>query len=498
MSSDGKDLFGSTKIFIDKRSKPVCLRSYQENALDRCSSVGNTFLFGHDMGTGKTFTAIKWLIENNIYIALIICPKSVLDVWPIELKKFKKSFPDIMTDDFDYRVIVLSERDGNTEDKAEKMIKEIKKSSREKKRVLVAINYDSSWRAPLGMTVEKKKVVSLGYIGSINWQGLILDESHRIKDPSSNASTFAFHIGKKIKNKILLTGTPMPNSPLDLFGQFRVINPTLLGISFFHFKQTYARYKDCGGFKKFLGMKNEDILSKKLSPYIDIIKSSDVLDLPDAQDIEIFVDLSPKAKKIYSELEKDLYTEIKEGHLSVDTALVKMLRLCQITGGCMPIDDENGARDFINIDSSKEDALYDLLLDVPIDEPIIVFCRFRHEVEFVRRVFEKQKRKHGELTGSGNDYKDFYNGAIDALAVNLRSGGLGVDFTRARLNYYIDPGLSLGDYLQTRKRSHRGGQTRNVTYYHLIARGTIDEKIYDNLDKKLSLVESIMDQIKGI
>lgn len=491
------DIFSPTKTFITQRDVPMCLRSYQENGLEKCEAAGDTFLFGHDMGTGKTFTAIKWLVENNIYIALIVCPKAVLDVWPIEIKKFKSSFPSIMTDTFNYNVIVLNENDGSVEKKAEKMMREIKKSSLEKRRVIVVINYDSFWRAPLGMTVVGKKIESLGYIGAIKWQAMILDESHRIKDPASRASLYSYHLGKAIRKKILLTGTPMPNSPLDLFGQFRTIDPTILGSSFYAFKQMYANFKDLGGFKKFVGMKNEKTLIDKLSKYIDIVHSNDVLDLPPTQDIQILVDLGAKAQKIYRALESDLYAEIDEGSLTVDTALVKMLRLCQVTGGSLPFDDENDERKIVVIDKAKEEALDDLLEDVPIDEPIVVFCKFRHEIDFVLRVFEKQKRKHGELSGRKNDYKAFYNGNIDALVAQLRSGGLGVDFTRARLNYYIDPGLSLGDFLQTRKRSHRSGQTRDVIYYHLIARGTIDVKVYENLDKKENLVKALMNQIRS-
>lgn len=478
----------SSKELMD-RGVPRFLRDYQEHALDRSCGVPG-FVLGHDMGTGKTFTALKYMLERNIRIVLISCPKSVLDVWPIEIEKFRNLFLKFYN--VKYNVIILD--DIGVEKKAKTLISEVKKAAAKKEPVIVIVNYDSIWRSPLGMTVEDKKITSLGRLAEIKWQLHIMDEAHRLKDSSSKASIYCYQLNKKIPFRLALSGTPMPHSPLDLYGILRAIDPSILGISYYQFKAKYAKYIDCGGFKKFVGMQNSNELLSLINRYIDIVSSNDVLSLPETQHIARYVRLGVKAQKIYNELESKFYSEVEEGKVSVSIALVKMLRLSQITGGSVPFDEETEASKII--DTAKEDALDDIIKDLPEDEPIIVFCRFKHEIEMIKRVFEKNKRSYGQMNSQGNDYLDFLNEKINSLAVQIRSGGVGVNFTRARYNIYINTGLSLGDYKQSLKRSHRSGQDRSVFYYHIIAKGTIDEDTYKNLDSKEELVVSIMNGIK--
>lgn len=89
------------------------------------------------------------------------------------------------------------------------------------------------------------------------------------------------------------------------------------------------------------------------------------------------------------------------------------------------------------------------------------------------------------------------NGEIDCMAINIRSGGVGVNLTRARYCAYINTGLSLGDFEQSLKRTDRYGQDQHVFYYHFIAKRTIDEKIYESLRNKKD-VSSVLEGVKKI
>lgn len=470
-------------------------REHQNRACSRASRVTG-FAIAHDMGTGKSLTTIKYIYDNNCRLVLISCPKSVMSVWPGEFAKFNNKFPSMHVD---HKIIVLNK--GTIDDKVNFLITELTKAQREKKPAVVIINYDSIWRAPLGMLMDKRKVVSLGVLDSVKWDLHVMDEVHRIKDPGSKASIYCYHVNKAIRRRLGLSGTIMPHSPMDLYGVFRAIDVSILRMTFQQFKAKYANYKKVAvkgqnesvrEFDKFLGMKNLEELHSKLADYIDIVRSEDVLDLPEQIHEKIFVELNPKATKAYRELYSKFHTEVEEGKLTVSTAMVKMLRLNQITGGAMPLDDGG----VMVIDTSKVDALEDILEDIPIDEPVIVFSRFKHECAAIRKVFEKQKRRHGELSGSCNDLADFMACKIDAMSVQIRSGGVGVDFTRARYCFYINTGLSLGDYQQSIKRAHRDGQTRSVFYYHIIAQGTVDEAIYEALSNKKDVVDAVMDGIQ--
>lgn len=466
-----------------------CLRPYQENAIIKSNGKAG-YAYAHDMGTGKSFTVIKELCDRNARLVLISCPKSVMSVWPSEFQKFKNLFHEFY---INYRIIVLD--DAGVDKKAKSLIKEIKEAGQKRIPVVVIINYDSIWRAPLGMTMNGKKIVSLGVLGMISWQVHIMDEIHRIKDPSSKASTYCYHLNKKIPLKRGLSGTIMPHSPLDIYGVFRALDVSIFGMSFFQFKAKYAKFKDLGGFKKFIGMNNTDEFNTILNRYADFVKSEDVITLLPTTHETRYVELGSKARKIYDDLERLFFAEVDSGQITVDTALIKMLRLNQITGGAVAVDGQEGV---MQIDTAKMDALSDLIEDLPDNEPLIVFTRFRHECEYVRRVFEKHGRRHGELSGSQNDLQKFKDGEIDCMAVNIRSGGVGVDFTRARYCAYINTGLSLGDFEQSLKRTDRYGQKRHVFFYHFIAKRTIDEKIYESLRNKKEVVSFVLEGVKKI
>jgi len=129
---------------------------------------------------------------------------------------------------------------------------------------------------------------------------------------------------------------------------------------------------------------------------------------------------------------------------------------------------------------------------LPRDEPIVVFARFTDEIDRILKAFKTAGRTFGEVTGRRKDLDSWYDGKINSLAVQIQAGGVGIDLTRARYAVYWSTGFSLGDYEQSLARVHRPGQTRSVNYIHLIAKGTIDEKIYGALKSRANLVESVL------
>jgi len=181
---------------------------------------------------------------------------------------------------------------------------------------------------------------------------------------------------------------------------------------------------------------------------------------------------------------------------------VKLLRLQQITGGCVPTDDDTIHR----IDSSKQKLLADVLEDIGTDradgfeasgEPVVVFCRFVADLLAVHEVCEQLKLTSLELSGKRDELKRWQAGEAQVLAVQIDAGSEGVDFTRARYSIFYSVGYSLGKYDQARKRTHRPGQTKPVTHIHLIARGTVDVKVMRALEKRADIVQSILAEIKG-
>jgi len=173
--------------------------------------------------------------------------------------------------------------------------------------------------------------------------------------------------------------------------------------------------------------------------------------------------------------------------------MVKVLRLQQITGGSLRLDDDER---YTQVDSSKQKLLADTLEDIGPEEPVVVFCRFRSDLDAVHKAATDLGYTSMELSGRQDDLQEWQRGKAQILAVQISAGGVGIDLTRARYSIYFSLSRSLGEYDQSLSRVHRPGQTRPVTHIHLVARGTIDEKIIYALERRAEVIESILKQIK--
>ncbi len=209
--------------------------------------------------------------------------------------------------------------------------------------------------------------------------------------------------------------------------------------------------------------------------------------MPDI-DTERYCQLEPSAMRAYKALENDLFVEIEAGRVTPGNALVRLLRLQQITSGSVTTDSGQSER----LSTAKKDLLSDTLED--IDGPVVVFCRFVTDLDRVREVAEATGRHYGELSGRRRDLTDdgYMPDDVDLMGVQIQAGGLGVDFTRASTAIYYSVGFNLGDLLQARGRLHRPGQTRPVTHIHLLAEHTIDQDAYWALRKRSDLVEGVL------
>ena len=132
--------------------------------------------------------------------------------------------------------------------------------------------------------------------------------------------------------------------------------------------------------------------------------------------------------------------------------------------------------------------------DMEVEEPIAVFARFRRDLDRIHAVAGRLGRKSFELSGRRNELADWQRdtgGSV--LAVQEQAGGVGISLVRARYCIYYSVGYSLGDYEQSLARIHRPGQDRPVLYVHLLAEDTVDERVYQALDARRDVVETILE-----
>lgn len=422
-----------------------------------------------EMGVGKSLICLSLLEHWDISRALIVCPKAVMPVWESEFAKHTEG----------WRVEVLNQN--SVANKAVAMQKALKIANGD--RIAIVTNYESAWRPPLDkMFMQQPPDV------------LVLDESHRIKAPGGQASRYFARLGPKIRRRLALTGTPAPHSPLDLYAQYRTLDPSIFGFSFTRFR---ARYALLGGYgnHQILKFINLEELHEKMYRIAYRVRAEDVLDLPPVMEQTITFELSPKAQKIYRALELDLMAEIGEDKIiSVPNVLTKLLRLQQLTGGWLTPD---GASRPERVDHGKAEALKDLLEDMGT-EPVVIFGRFHGDLDAARIVCDSLKLTHCELSGRANDSDRFHKGKAQVLIAQIRSGSLGIDLSRARYEIFYSTGVSLGDLEQAKKRVDRPGQTRPVTVYYLAGRKTVDEKIILALGKRADLVKFIIDDMRHV
>ncbi|HOQ47565.1 MAG TPA: SNF2-related protein [Bryobacteraceae bacterium] len=322
--------------------------------------------------------------------------------------------------------------------------------------------------------------------------GLLVHNCHRLKAPGGKASRYVARLGQAARFRLGLSGTPMPHSPLDVYAYFRFIDSSIFGWSFHKFRQHYAVM---GGYQnhQVVGYRNLDELNQKFYS-VTFACGKDVLDLPAEVHITYTCQLGAEARKVYRSLERDLIAEVQAGEVTAANALVKLLRLQQITGGYIRTDDGHD----VQIDAAKMNLLRDVMEDIAPDEPVVVFCRFHKDLEAVNRVADETGRRSLELSGRIDELKRWQAGEAPVLAVQIDSGGVGVDLTRARYAIYYSLGFSLGSYEQSLARIHRPGQTRPVEYIHLLAEGTVDEKVMAALARRSDVVNTVLQEMKGL
>jgi SNF2 family DNA or RNA helicase len=235
--------------------------------------------------------------------------------------------------------------------------------------------------------------------------------------------------------------------------------------------------------------KNLDEFHDKLMRIMYRVRLQDVMpNLPPQRDETLPITLSPVEQKAYRALEAQFKADLATGTVTPKNGLVRLLRLQEMTSGYVRQDD--GER--VKLGSSKAEALQEWLTDLPGDEPVVVFCRFRHDLDQVRAVAAALDRTYAEQSGRVNEIKAWQAGERTILGVQIQSGSEGQDMVRAHYVVYFSIGLDLKNYLQSRRRVWRPGQTQAVLYVHLLVKGSIDERVYHALLARDAFLESVL------
>lgn len=456
--------------------------------LDHFAAGMHGILLAMGMGTGKSLVACMLLLALHERRAhskkpphvVVFCPLRVIQVW---LAQFARHVGIEMI------VVALDDEAGSVAEKTKLAQEKMALADVLGRPFVMVVNYESSWRDPLASWLEKQW-----------WDFIIADEAHRIKTPSGKASLEFKRLRTRAAYRVALTGTPMPHGPMDIYAIFRFLDIMIFGPSFTAYR---AKYAVMGGYQRrqITGYQNEDDLKTKMSR-ITFRVGPEVLDLPPATEVTYYCALTGEAARIYKDLDEDFVARVQDGTVTAANAMVKLLRLQQVTGGCVPTDDGEPQR----VDSSKLKLLADTLEDIGTDrvdsfeasgEPVVIWCRFHKDMDGVHEVCAENGFKTLEISGRRDELKRWQDGEAQILVGQIDSGAEGVDCTRARYSIFYSIGFRLEKYEQAKKRIHRPGQTKPVTHIHLVARNTVDVKVIRALEKRQNIVESILAEIKN-
>lgn len=420
-------------------------------------------MLAYRMRYGKTRVAVG--LAQDARAVLVLCPLSVVAVWPAEFDKHCPARSSV-------RTVVALDR-GSVADKCGKAVYAAEVAARHGRQLVVVVNFDSARSDPLA-----------SWLTARDWDLVVLDESHRVKAPGGVTSLFVSKLRDRARRRLCLTGTPMPHSPLDVYAQYRFLDPGIFGTSFLRFRNRYAVMGGYGN-HQVVGWRDLDDLNRRV--YSAAYKPpDDIVQMPEELHVDRMTRLGMKGQRAYDQLEAGLFAAIDEGTITASNVLVQLLRLAQLAGGVLTTDDGQEVR----VDDAKPNLLRDVLEDLG-DEPVVVLCRFHADLDAVHEQAAALGLTSSELSGRRREIDDWQAGRTQVLAVQIQAGGVGINLSRADVMVVYSVGFSLGDWDQALARIRVSGKP-SVQYVHLTVEGTVDQKIRRALEERADLVEAAL------
>ncbi len=452
---------------------PTCTRSQPwPHQLQALRYIWNkpAALLHLDMGSGKSKIIVDYVINKpDIRRVLIVAPLSVVGVWPQQFA-LHGGKPVLCAQ--------LDNTAGNVTDKLKHTQLVCAEAARRSMIAVIVVNYEALWREPFA-----------GWALDAKFDLLVLDECQAIKSPGSKVSKFAHRLSKVIPVRFGCSGTPCSHGPMDIYGIYRTLDSTIFGTRYL---ACLTSYTILGKFQKILGYINQDAMREKIDR-IRFRVTPEGYVLPPEVHSDIILTLPDKARVIYKKLEKEFYAGVEDGSVTVANAAVLLTRLQALASGFLPVEDSEGTTTLREMHTEKHDALVGYFDGLEPSEAVVVFCRFRRDLETIHAAAKAAGRTSSELSGSVKTLGEWQSGKTTVLAAQIRASATGVSMVRAHRAVYLTYGFSLADFLQSKARIRRPGQEQDVCYYtHIVVKGTVDQRIRLALEKKEEIIGALM------
>lgn len=463
-----------------------------------------------EMGTGKT-----WIIINNVAdlwsngdcdAVLVLAPNGVHTNWT------RLELPKHMPDWVRYKMAAWSSNPNRKE--AEEMRQLNANAGSGELRILTM-----NWEA---LGTKRGLEFAEQFCATGRRLMLVADESDAVKNPSAIRTKNLMKLKRYSHWRRIMTGTPINNAPFDAFSQFNFLDTDILGTSsFYAFKAEYAEMlqagnpllraiqqrgglrhmpqivaRGAGGLPRY---KNLDRLHALIAPHSFRVLKADCLDLPDKIYKTLVFNMTREQAEVYSRAEDECRL-VFEAETTSFSKLVAVTKLAQITSGYY-IHPASAEPVRIPGENPKLDLLVDRVRKITeLGEKVIVWARYRIEIADITSRLQSAGVKCVQYFGGVKKadrvaaIESFEHGDAEAFIGNQQAGGRGITLVAAHYVIYFSNDFSLRNRLQSEDRAHRIGQLKNVTYFNIVAKGTIDEAVVGALENKKDVADAIVDR----
>jgi len=465
----------------------LALHDYQERALAFALEKECSYL-ALKMGLGKTAISLYWAKEvlTTAKGILVVAPlRAITTTWPDEIAKWQPQLT--------YTILHGTKKD----------------AAYEKKSDLYIINFEGlPW-------LFKKLKQSFKLTKKVPMRAAIIDEGSMIKSPS----TKRFKIIRKIKDifptyRMILSGTPSPNSLLDLWSQYFFLDDgRRLGKVFSHFRQEHFKTVDRDGFVWVINKGADKIIHKQVGDITFSLDEKEHIKLPKRIDNVISVNLTPKQRKEYENLQEMFFDNlpgVMNDPLGAITLAAKMRQYLQgaiYTGVRIHKNqflDKDGKvvknNPYTIVHKEKLNVLKSLVEEAN-GQGILCAIQFRFELDMIHSVYPKAPVIAGGVKpAEATKYiRDWNKGKVPLLLCHPASLSHSVNLqTGSHIILWYGMPWSLEQYLQLNARLHRQGQTKNVIVHHLIVKNSTDERVVKALKYKHKNQREFLQYIIGL
>lgn len=326
---------------------------------------------------------------------------------------------------------------------------------------------------------------------------VIIDESSSFKNPQAKRFKALRRVRPFIKRLVGLTGTPAPNSLMDLYPQIYLLDQgERLGKTITGFRDRYFTAGARSGHVVYNWKQKQEAEQRIYEAIADIavsMKAADWLELPERIDRVAPVKMSDESWELYKKLERDTLLEYADADVVAQTAAVLSNKLLQMASGAV-YDEERGVK---LIHSAKLDALEDII-EAAQGKPVMVFYNFKHSLSRIQERFPQAQILRKGKDGN-EDIRAWNNDEIPLLLLHPKSAGHGLNLqdSSCQTVVWFDQIWSLEEDQQANARVHRQGQTRRIVVMRLVAEGTMDEDAVAALERKAAGQEALMQAVKA-